>query len=223
MFGRYTARNILKKRNLSLRHSSCIEYLKYKKEGNMCTRIMIVVANALVLSASIFSDPIEYLQAKMSIQGCQLTAPVLEGMWLFNENSLFSAAQLAGDQEPIKTYGNNEPFLWGLRGFALTFIPGVVGIAIGSVQGGARDEQIGNSLGYGTVGALAGAGSSLVLSLIASRQVLYLGPTFIGDLVGLGTLSLVAVAIYPEIVAILLIEFVVLPVGYFFRDLFRNM
>ena len=184
----------------------------------MCTRIMIVVANVLVFSASLFSDPIECPQKKMSIQGCQLTAAVSEGMWIFSKNSLFSAAQLPGDQGPIKTDGNNEPFLWGLRGFALTFLPGLVGIVIGSVQGGETDEQIGNSLGYGTVGALAGSGSSLVLSLIASRQVLYLEPTFTGDLVGLGTLSLVAVAIYPEIVAALLAEFVVLPVVYFLRD-----
>ena len=90
-----------------------IEYLKYKKEGNMCTRIMIVVANALIFSTSLFSDPIECPQAKISVQGCQLTAPILEGMSLFNENSLFSAAQLAGTRNQSRLTATMSPSCGG--------------------------------------------------------------------------------------------------------------
>lgn len=181
----------------------------------MPTRMLTVIASALVLSASLFADGIESPEAKAIMQKCLSPAAEPEGPWLYNQNSLFFAAQFTGDAESTTTSSRNERFLWGLRGYGLTLVPGVVGLVIGD-QGGQRDESIQKSLSYGTVGALLGAGSSLILSLVASKHELYLGPTFIGDLLGLGTLSIVAVAMYPEILAALIAVFVVLPVLSFF-------
>lgn len=183
----------------------------------MPIKMLIVIANALFFSGSLFADCIESPEARAIMEKCLSLNAVPEGLWLYDQNSLFSVVQLAGDGESIKTSVGNEPLLWGLRGLGLTFAPGLVGLVVGNAQGGQLDKRIEQSLSYGTAGALLGAGSSLILSLVASKQELYIGQAFIGDLVGLGTLSLVAVAMYPKIAAMLLAEFVILPVLYFFK------
>ena len=96
----------------------------------------------------------------------------------------------------------NKAFLWGLAGFTLTLVPGVIGLSVGGQEG-----DISQAIDYGLVGSSIGAGVSLITSLVFSlKGDLFENtkPTYYGVLFGFGTLVLVAVAIYPEIVAALI-------------------
>jgi hypothetical protein len=91
-------------------------YSEFLKEGHMPIKMLIVIANALIFSVSLFADCVESPEVKAIMQKCPSLDAVPEGLWLYDQNSLFSAIQLAGDGESIKTSVSNEPLLWGLTG-----------------------------------------------------------------------------------------------------------
>jgi hypothetical protein len=164
-------------------------------------RKLTVIVNALVLSVSLFADGIEGPGEKAIIHDCPSMAAKPEQSWVSNQNNLFMATQFIGDAESRSATGTNGPFLWGLMGFGLTVVPGVVGLTIGG-QACQKYERIDKVLTYGTIGSLIGAGVSLTASLVFSQGHDVLTPTFYGTLVGFGTLAIIAVAMYPEILVI---------------------
>jgi hypothetical protein len=107
----------------------------------------------------------------------------------------------------------DKGFLWGLTGFTLTFIPGLVGLIVGAQEG----EMI-KAIEYGLIGSSIGAGVSLTTSLLFSLDYDMHGfsenvkPAFFGFLIGFGALVVTTVVIYPELVAALIILPLLLPV-----------
>ena len=104
-------------------------------------------------------------------------------------------------------------FLWGLAGFAITFVPGLVGLIVGRQEG-----EMPKALEYGLIGSSVGAGVSLTTSLLFSLDYDMHGfsenvkPAFFGVLIGFGALVVTTVVIYPELVAALIILPFLLPV-----------
>jgi len=96
----------------------------------------------------------------------------------------------------------SKEFLWGIAGFTLTFLPGIIGIGVGGQHG-----EIAEAIKFGLIGLGIGAGVSLTTSLLFSPGQLFenVKPTYTGVLVGFGTLVVVTVAIYPELIAALII------------------
>jgi hypothetical protein len=186
----------------------------------MRSKKLAVMLNALVLSVSIFADGIEGLEQKAITCDSLSLAGKSEQSWISTQNNLLMAPRFIVDAESSNVTGTNESFLWGLMGFGLTVVPGVVCLVIGG-QGGQEFERIPKVLSYGLTGFLIGAGVSLTSSLVFSfsqgRDVFT--PTYYGILVGLGTLTIVTVAMYPEIPGAILGAIIVLPLIYFINHL----
>jgi hypothetical protein len=107
-----------------------------------------------------------------------------------------------GESQTVK----DRSFLWGLAGFVLTTAPGAIGLGV-SAQSAPDFTDAATPLGRTVAAAAIGAGVSLFAALIRTGSpnvyqhlgFKYVKSTFYGDLVGFGTLSLAAMAIYPEI------------------------
>lgn len=186
----------------------------------MPIRKLAVMINALVLSASLSAQGIEGPGDKAIVHDYQSMGAEPERPLVADQSNLFMATQFIGYAESKTATGANQGFLWGLMGFGLTVVPGVVGLAIGG-QGGQEFERIPKVLTYGTIGSLIGAGVSLTSSLVFSfsqGQDVFT-PTSYGILVGFGTLTIVAVAMYPEIPGAILGAIIVLPIIYIFNHL----
>jgi hypothetical protein len=183
-------------------------------------RKLTVIVCALFLSVALFADGIQCPETKTIIRHCPSMGAKPEQPWVSNQSNLFMATQFIGNAEPKTSTGTNEPFLWGLLGFGLTVVPGVVGLGIGG-HGGQEYERVPKALDYGTIGSLIGAGISLTSSVIFSFSQGHdvFTPTFYGTLVGLGTVTIVALAMYPEIPNAIIGAIIVLPIIYFFNHL----
>ncbi len=107
----------------------------------MCIKLLTVIASVFVFSASLFAEGIESSEAKAIEQECLPPAAEQKGSLTCNQSGLSVAAEFIGDVESKTAAGSNEGFLWGLRGFGLTFVPGLVGLLIGSI-GDVREERI---------------------------------------------------------------------------------
>jgi hypothetical protein len=141
-----------------------------------------------------------------------------EGQGIRDTSNLLDTLQVKSSVEP-ETGRSSQQFLWGIGGFGITLVSGVVGIVLGG-QGGTESDRAFSIVGYGIAGCFIGAAVSLstaaIFSISTSSDVNK--PTFWGTVIGWAIVPIIAMAMYPQIPAAELGLIIVLPVAVIIAD-----